>query len=171
MRPCGTPISCSWGSDKVDPTRIWKFRFRKKCYMNSGKCPLRPMSWRSFTIPCFQFASYAFSKTKKTVTTCWLLIKASLINVSNPAKWSSVLRWRRKPHWILVIKLLDSRNQVSLALIILSIVLHTQLVIRRVSVILSGHNWIGTTVASLQEGGNDPDSHTLLKIYRRNVRQ
>ena len=56
------------------------------------------------------------------------LIKASRMKVSNLTKLSVVLRSDLKPDWNRDIWLLDSKNQVSLLFIILSSVLHRQLV-------------------------------------------
>ena len=50
------------------------------------------------------------------------------MKVSNLTKLSVVLRSDLKPDWNRNIRLLDSKNQVSILLIILSSVLHRQLV-------------------------------------------
>ena len=61
-------------------------------------------------------------------TTSCLLRKASLINDSSRTRWSTVLFRLRKPHLISVNILLCSRYHISRSFMILSNVLHTQLV-------------------------------------------
>ena len=75
-------------------------------------------------MPYFHVVSYVFSRSKKTDTRYSCLIEASLINVSNRIRWSIWILWLLKPDWYCVINLLLSRYQISLALIILSTVLH-----------------------------------------------
>ena len=94
----------------------------------NANLPLTPSSCRSRKIPYFQVVSYAFSKSKNTATTCSFLTKTSRIRVSSLTKLSLELHSERKSDWTGDIRLLISKYQTSLALIILSRVLQRQLV-------------------------------------------
>ena len=64
MLPCGTPCSCSKVSDNVEPIRTLKDLSDKKFDIKLGNRPLRPISCKSFMMPCFHVVSYAFSRSK-----------------------------------------------------------------------------------------------------------
>src|SRR5215469_6646889 len=70
--------------------------------MKMGNRPLSPISWRSLSIPYFHVVSYAFSRSKKTATTCSRFTKPSLTQVSKRTSWSTVLLFDLKPLWYLV---------------------------------------------------------------------
>ena len=61
--------------------------------MKIGRFPLRLTSCRSDRISCFHVVSDAFFKSKKTATTCSLLVKASLMKVSRRISGSIELRF------------------------------------------------------------------------------
>ena len=126
--PFWTPCSCSKVSDNVEPIRTLKDLSDKKFDIKFGIRPLRPISCKSFMMPYFHIVSYAFSRSKNIATQCSFLINASRIKDSNRTKWSLIPYFIRKPACFPEITLFDSRNQTSLSLIILSIVLHIQLV-------------------------------------------
>ena len=50
-------------------------------------------------MPYRHVVSYAFSRSKNTVTACCFLMKALRRKVSNLTRWSRVDRPRLKPHW------------------------------------------------------------------------
>ena len=74
------------------------------------------------------------------VKTCSFLTKAFLINVSKRTRWSNVLRLFLKPHCFSERRPCDSRDHMRRALIILSIVLHKQLV-NAIGLKLMGSKW------------------------------
>ena len=74
IQPCDTPVSWSYRSDSVDQSHFEVSIFFRKFEMKIGRFPLRLMSCRSDKIPYFHVMSYAFSKSKKTATTCSLFI-------------------------------------------------------------------------------------------------
>ena len=126
--PWGTPFSCTWKSERVEPILTWNKRSERKLLMKHGSRPRKPSSCRSRNMLCFQVVSYAFSRSKKMATTCSFLIKASLTKLSNLTKWSTVERFLRKPHWTSDKWPSDSRHHISRAFTMRSIVLQRQLV-------------------------------------------
>ena len=90
---------------------------------------------------------------------CSFLPKAFLINVSKRTRWSNVLWFFLKPHCFSERRPCDSRNHMKRALIILSIILHKQLV-NAIGLKLPGSEWslpglgMGITTASCHDGGN-----------------
>ena len=83
--------------------------------MNVGSLSPNPCLWIYFKMLYHKL----FSKSKDTATTYSFFIKASRLKVSNLTNLSLVLRSGLKPDWNRSIVLLDSKNQVSLLLIIL----------------------------------------------------
>ena len=69
MLPCGTHISCSCSSERVEPTLTLKEPSDRKLWINLGRWPLKPRSQRSARMPCFHVVSWAFSRSKKMVKT------------------------------------------------------------------------------------------------------
>ena len=167
MLPSGTPISCLCSSERVEPTLTLKERSDRKLWINLGRWPLKPRSQRTARMPCFHVVSQAFSRSKKMVKTCYFLRKAFLMNVSKRTRWSNVLWFFLKPHCFSERRPHDSRDHMRWALIILSIVLHKQLV-NAIGLKLPGSEWslpglgMGITTASRHDGGKQPDSHTWL---------
>ena len=72
-------------------------RSARKFSMNVGSLPLNPSLCISFKMPYLHVVSYAFSKSTNTATTCYILIKASCMKVSDLAKLSVVLQSDLKP--------------------------------------------------------------------------
>ena len=72
--------------------------------------------------------SLAFSRSKNIAVRCSFLMKASLMFDFRCIRWSIVPLLLRNPHCKLDISLFDSKYHVNLLFIILSIVLHKQLV-------------------------------------------
>ena len=70
----------------------------------------------------------AFSRSKRTTTRCSLLMNASLIKVSMQSIWSMIHLLALKPVCRVERRLFDSRNHISLILIIFLQVLQVQLV-------------------------------------------
>ena len=126
--PCGTPFCKTKRSETVELTRHLKVRVLKKFWINKGRRPRKPASAKSLSIPYHQVVSYAFSRLKKTTTTCSPLMKPSRIHDSKRTKWSTLHLCCLNPHWILVKMPLPSKKYISLLLIILSRSLHKQLV-------------------------------------------
>ena len=79
MLPWGTPISCGWESEKVDPTWTLKYISCKQIEIKLGRRPLRQKPWRSFIIPYFHVVS-SFLQIKEHRN--WVLI----MDESFPAK-------------------------------------------------------------------------------------
>ena len=126
--PWGTP--CSWGcqSEYSVPTLVWNVLFCRKFSIKIGRFPLRPILWRSRSIPVFQVVSNAFSMSKKTTVTCSPFRKALRMKVSNLTNWSRVDLFFLKPLWNFEIFLFVSKNHISLLLTSFSMSLHRQLV-------------------------------------------
>ena len=55
--PCGTPISCSCSSERVEPTLTLKERSDRKLWINLGRWPLKLRSQRSARMSCFHVVS------------------------------------------------------------------------------------------------------------------
>ena len=109
------------------------------------------------------------------VKTCSFLTKAFLINVSKRTRWSNVLWFFLKPHCFSERRPCGTRDHVRRVLIILSIILHKQLV-NAIGLKLPGSEWslpglgMGTTTATRYDGGKQPDSHTWLYTFKRTDR-
>ena len=161
MLSCGTPISCSCSSERVEPTQTLKERSDRKLWINLGRWPLKPRSQRSARMPQGQ---------RKWL--CSFLTKAFLINVSKWMRWSNVQWFFLKPHCFPERRPCDSRDHMRWTLIILSIVLHKKLV-NAIGLKLLGSEWslpgLGTriTTASCHKGEKKPDSHTWLYTFKR----
>ena len=96
--------------DKIFPILTLNLLSCRKFLKNKAILASSPRFIRSLTMPYFHVVSYAFS-----------------INVFTRIKWSIELFRLLKQDWCSVINSLLSRYQINLALIILSSVLHTQL--------------------------------------------
>ena len=97
--PWGTPASGFWIFDRVEPIRTRNFLSERKALIKFRSLPFNPMLWRLIMVPYLQVVLYAFSKSKNIVTRCCFYIIASLMEVSNLAKWSIVDLRLLKPHW------------------------------------------------------------------------
>ena len=172
--PVGTPSSVPNSSDKVTPTRTLNLRSLKYSETKMGSLPLNPALCKSRMIPYCQVVSYAFSRSKKRPTACCLWAKASRTYLSRLTKWSVVHLCFLKQHWLLLRIPFFSRYQIKRWLIILSKILHRQLV-SAMGLELSGSEWslpglgMGITEAALHWAGKRPDIHIPLRISFKTI--
>ena len=115
-------VRISWINSELNSLLDRKFDIKV------GSLPFNPISKRSFKMPYFHVVSYTFWKSKKIDTSCSFLAKAFQIKVSKRTRWSKVFLPWRNSHCTLNTSPLDSRNHTRRALVILSMVLHMQLV-------------------------------------------
>ena len=163
MLPCGIPFSWLWNSEKVDLT---PWDYKENCLGSlvvflQGQVCVDPSKCHTLMLNHMPFLK------QKDYSQVLLFIKASLIKVSRWTRWSIVPLFLWNPDWRFAISPFDSRNHISLLLIICSIVLHRQL-LRIVGQQLSGFvlsfqffgMWM--TVVDLHVSGNLLNIHILL---------
>ena len=125
---CGMPITWLHKSKWVLLLWTLKDQLAKKLLMKIGRLPFSLTLPKSLWYHVSKLFCKPFLKSKNIAIKCSFLMKAFLLGDSSWISWSVVLSFFLKPDGKFVFMFLVSKNQVSLLLMILSRVLHKQLV-------------------------------------------